>query len=227
LQDKNTGNSALTISQALIRPNQLADQTDCSFTPLPGQCSSQVAWVDYNKKTTGSGASLVSFPDAYPGYSITLGSGEKGVNAPLVVAGAVYFGTNLPKDPDPLKCTSNLGEARGYKLFPFSGLYGYTVFDSGGLPPSPVAGVVAVEVTTTKADGTTVTETKNLPFGIGLGSGQKQGDGTLLQDPDCIGANCTPTECTGADCKSAEGGQKPPISVSTSRKRTYWYQDGK
>jgi type IV pilus assembly protein PilY1 len=72
------------------------------------------------------------------------------------------------------------------------------VFAGGGLPPSPVSGVVNVKVT----EGG-VTTTKLIPFLIGGGN------------PDC----------TGADCASALGGQKPTISVPSTRRRTYWYQE--
>jgi type IV pilus assembly protein PilY1 len=130
------------------------------------------------------------------GYLITLAAGEKVVNAPLVVAGYAYMSTNVPASPTSNSCTNNLGTAKGYRLSPFTGAYSSVVFDGGGLPPSPVAGVVEVVVGS---------EVKKVPFVIG-------------------GAN---PDCVGADCSSALGGQKPPITVSTKRTRTYWYQDGK
>lgn len=153
------------------------------------------------------------------GYSIDLETGEKGVNAPLVVAGSVYFGTNLPKPVNPLQCTSNLGEARGYRLTPFDGDYGYVVFDSEGLPPSPVAGVVQVEKEIV-VDNNTTTILVNVPFGIGLGAGHQTAEGQTLQP----GGD---EPCTGADCKSAFGGGEPVINVNASRTRTYWYIENK
>ncbi|HEU0220452.1 MAG TPA: PilC/PilY family type IV pilus protein [Gallionella sp.] len=128
------------------------------------------------------------------GYFITLAAGEKVVNAPLVTAGMVYFGTNQPTAPSSTSCTSNLGIAKGYQLQPFTGKYTNIVFAGGGLPPSPVSGVVSI---------TTASGTQLVPFLIGGGN------------PDCV----------GSDCSSALGGQKPPISVPTSRTRTYWYQE--
>lgn len=133
------------------------------------------------------------------GYYVTLGSGEKVVNAPLTVAGYTYFGTNQPVAPVANSCSTNLGVARSYKIKPIDATYSSSVYAGGGLPPSPVAGVVSVSVTA--ADGT-VSE-KLVPFIIGGG-----GD----------------SSCTTADCLSALGGGKPPISVSTRRNRTYWYQ---
>lgn len=128
------------------------------------------------------------------GYKIALAAGEKVVNAPLVAAGYVYFGTNQPAAPSANSCTSNLGVARGYRLQPFTGSYNSVVFAGGGLPPSPVSGVVNI---------VTATGIKLVPFLIGGGN------------PDCVGSDCT----------SALGGQKPVISVPTSRTRTYWYQE--
>jgi len=128
------------------------------------------------------------------GFYINLLAGEKVVNAPLTVAGFTYFGTNQPTAST--SCSANLGIARGYRVRPLSGAYTFTVFTGGGLPPSPVAGVVEVVV-----DGET--EPSLVPFVIGGGG-----------DPDCV----------GADCASALGGAKPDIDVSTSRRRTYWYQ---
>lgn len=141
-------------------------------------------------------ATSTAYDGSLSGYFINLADGEKVVNAPLVTAGYVYFGTNQPTPPAANSCTASLGTARGYQLAPFTASYRYLVFSGGGLPPSPVSGVVSIIV-----DG----KAKLVPFLIGGGN------------PDC----------TGADCASALGGQKPPISVSTSRIRTYWYQKGK
>ncbi|WP_108470884.1 pilus assembly protein [Rhodanobacter thiooxydans] len=86
-----------------------------------------------------------------PGFYVTLNhSGEKAVNAPLTVAGYTYFGTNTPADPslNPNMCYPNLGVARGYAINFLTGAgqnsNGYIVFDGGGLPPSPVFGLVEV-----------------------------------------------------------------------------------
>ncbi len=133
------------------------------------------------------------------GYYLTLGVGEKVVNAPLTVAGFTYFGTNQPVITIANSCNANLGIARGYKLAPFTATYTSSTYSGGGLPPSPVAGLVNISVT---ING--VVSNKLVPFLIGGGG-----------DPNCV----------GADCLSALGGIKPTISVPTSRSRTYWYQE--
>lgn len=142
-------------------------------------------------------ATSTAYDGSLSGYYINLADGEKVVNAPLVTAGYVFFGTNQPTAPSTTSCTSSLGTARGYRLSPFTASYQSVIFAGGGLPPSPVSGVVNI----TTASG----ETELVPFLIGGGN----------------------PECTGADCASALGGQKPPIAVSTSRIRTYWYKKGK
>ena len=131
------------------------------------------------------------------GYFVTLGNkGEKVVNAPTTIGSFTYFGTNQPPLPSGLACT-NLGTARGYQVNYLSAATTSEVFDGGGLPPSPTAGVVTVQIA-----GKDV----NLPFVIGAG------------DP----SNKT---CVGPDCKSSIGAIKPVIPVSAARRRIYWYLD--
>lgn len=50
-------------------------------------------------------------------------------------------------------------------------------------------------------------------------------DGVVRRIPFLIGGGNP--ECVGSDCKSALGGQKPPITVSTKRTRTYRYIENK
>lgn len=135
------------------------------------------------------------------GFVISLQTGEKVVNAPTTVAGYTYFGTNQATAPTAGTC-SNLGNARGYYLSPTDGDYGSTLYSGGGLPPTTVAGLVSIS---TMVDG--VATSVLVPFIIGGGGGAGN------------------KNCTGADCKSAFGGGKPPISVPTSRTRTYWYRE--
>jgi type IV pilus assembly protein PilY1 len=123
------------------------------------------------------------------GYYITLGQtnrcvlaadtpscqGEKGVNAPLTIGGFVYFGTNQPPTPNTQAC-NNLGTARGYQIDLFrgcnvnangqcTGVQGVQ-FDGGGLPPSPVGGLVEVNVNGSP---------RSVPFCLGCGSSSGTG----------------------------------------------------
>lgn len=102
---------------------------------------------------------------------------EQVVTSAVVVAGVVYFSTHMPVEKT-LCGAGNLGLARGYAVnfMDVSAANGdslYSTFSGGGLPPSPVAGVVSVALT--GADGAPVTNpdgtpaTANVPFVIGGG----------------------------------------------------------
>lgn len=89
-------------------------------------------------------ATLTPYNNTLSGYYVTLGSGEKVVNASTTIAGFTYFGTNQPTAPSASSCTANLGIAKGYQIATFTGTSVYTRFDGGGLPPSPVGGLVNI-----------------------------------------------------------------------------------
>ena len=74
---------------------------------------------------------------------------EQSVNRPLVIAGVTYFGTNKPVSGSS-SCATNLGVARGYAVDFLTGnpppnSPRYAPYTGGGMPPSPVAGVVDVD----------------------------------------------------------------------------------
>jgi type IV pilus assembly protein PilY1 len=95
---------------------------------------------------------------AAKGWYLDMRDGEKVVNAPLSIGGVTYFSTNRPT-PDPASCSPNLGEARAYAVDFLQGTAatdrnkdGTTNADDlsikltgGGLPPSPVGGVVQLD----------------------------------------------------------------------------------
>ena len=118
------------------------DSISTAFTAAPALFDATTALYD---------GSLSGF------YVNLLGAGEKGVNASTTVGGVVYFGTNQPLANS---CPANLGKAKGYAVSFISGASKSTVFDGGGLLPSPVFGIVNVEV-----NG----KTQKLPFLIGGG----------------------------------------------------------
>lgn len=73
-------------------------------------------------------------------------NGEKVVNAPFTIAGVTYFGTNRPQTAAAGSCTANLGVARSYKFPLFCGLPSQSLIEGGGFPPSPVGGLVTINV---------------------------------------------------------------------------------
>ncbi|HSH54556.1 MAG TPA: hypothetical protein VK967_05955 [Methylotenera sp.] len=87
---------------------------------------------------------------------------EQTVNKSLTIGGITYFGTNAPKSESEIEnsCGTNLGNARGYAVDFVTGAAvaqngsRYTNYSYGGLPPSPVGGIVDI-------DG------KKVPFCIG------------------------------------------------------------
>jgi type IV pilus assembly protein PilY1 len=105
-----------------------------------------------------------------PDGTTSVSRGEKVVNAPITVGGRTFFGTSTPIAPDPTVCSPNLGNARGYSIDVVTGESKFVQFAGGGLPPSPVTGLVTVDI------GGVPTL---VPFLIGGGK------------PDCTGPDCT------------------------------------
>ena len=145
------------------------------------------------------------------GYFKDFLAGQKGVNAPLTVAGFTYFGTNQPTASN--SCSANLGLAKGYRLDPFTGAINFVEFDGGGLPPSAVAGVVNLIVQGESTES-------SVPFCIGCG-------GASADAPiSASGGSVISSNSGGSSgCNTALGACNPPLSVPSSRTRTYWYQE--
>ena len=84
------------------------------------------------------------------GWRFTLGECEQVVNKALSIGGVVYFGTNQPFNGTATACSNNLGTARGYAVKIVNacqvcaGCLRSVAYVGGGLPPSPVAGVVDI-----------------------------------------------------------------------------------
>jgi type IV pilus assembly protein PilY1 len=142
------------------------------------------------------------------GWFYTMDAGEKIVNSPLTAGAIVYFSTNKPSPPALNSCLANLGIAKAYGLLftngaPGRDLNGDGVLDAtdvavtltgGGLPPSPIAGLVTV---TDAATGNDVT----VPFIIGSGG----------------------TAGGIAGFKSQSAPAKIVVNVQKARRKKYWY----
>ncbi|PVY80433.1 type IV pilus assembly protein PilY1 [Cupriavidus alkaliphilus] len=170
----------------MLKDTALTGGLPSTWTPLTESSLFDATTTEYADATTAKG------------FYLTLGAGEKVVNAPLTVAGYTYFGTNQPSVPKPGACYPDLGTARGYAVSFLTGKginnNRYVVFNNGGLPPSPVFGVVAV----TDKSG----NTSNVP--VLIGGGNQTGPG-------------------GGDNTSSLGAQKISPPGIGKRKRTYWY----
>ncbi|MGB1458147.1 pilus assembly protein [Spongiibacter marinus] len=146
IMDKNTGKS-MPSTHSAVTVSDLVDQSTLQCTDGSGgivSCGSEGATELY----------FSGLDSGVAGYYFDLLVGEKGVNAPLAVAGKVYFGTNQPDVPDAESCSANLGNAGAYVVNLVTGERQRNEFSGGGLPPSPIAGLVTI-------DGKTV------PFVIG------------------------------------------------------------
>ena len=140
----------------------------------------------------GSGAPEVNAAGCY--LPLDTVRGEKVVTSAVSVGGYTYFSTNAPTDTfSPTACSTNLGTAKSYRLALFCGAAASQEFTGGGLPPSPVAGLVEVEVPAPEDPSTT--ETRQVPFIIGGFNAQLSG----LQ------------------------ASRVPINVDPTRRRTYWF----
>lgn len=106
-------------------------------------------------------ATTAAYDNTKRGWFMNLSDGEKVVNAPITIGGFVNFGTNTPTANLPGQC-SNLGIAKGYAVDFIAGNPSRPVFfQGGGLPPSPVAGLVEIR----NANGVVT----KVPFIIGGG----------------------------------------------------------
>lgn len=132
-------------------------------------CAADVICLDSLLAVAADGESPAQAAvDAKKGWYLELTSTEQVVTSAITVFGVVTFSTHQPAVATPGQC-SNLGMARVYNLEyknaeSTSGGLRYETIVGGGLPPSPVAGMVTLD------DGTTV------PFIIG-GSGDSPLEG--------------------------------------------------
>lgn len=168
--------------------------------------------TDFNANTTTLNPTDITVNGWYIDYE----TGEKSVNAPLTVGGVTFFGTNRPKTEAEITaastCTPNLGVARGYAINFLTGTsaFGdrdqdgdidksdlYSTFVGGGLPPSPVSGVVQVPTGDGSGDCENGADCKTVRFVIG-------GGGTGIEG-------------------SAIEGTKLQAAPSTRRTRAFWY----
>jgi type IV pilus assembly protein PilY1 len=200
IKDPNTGNNVPS-GWTTITETNLTDETGLAAGTTPPYSSTS---------TTSTGGPSSGFYITFSSYQANTQDpathkGEKAVNAPLTTAGYTYFGTNTP-DPsvgiaDPTKCYPNLGIARGYAInfLTAEGMNsnGYIVFAGGGLPPSPVFGLVAIN----------------------------DASGASVVTPVLIGGG-NQTSTAGADSTSTLGVQKIAPPTLGKRKRTYWFTEG-
>lgn len=89
------------------------------------------------------------------GWRLPLRGSEKVVTSALTIFGITYFSTHEPSIFSAESCTNNLGTARSYALDYTTAFGENAEIVGGGLPPSPVAGLVTLD------------NKKTVPFCIG------------------------------------------------------------
>ncbi|RPJ45091.1 MAG: pilus assembly protein PilY [Betaproteobacteria bacterium] len=130
-------------------------------------CGAAVICMDSLESVTyGSGSPTLATVGEKKGWALELHDNEQVVTSAITIFGVVTFSTHepAPVNVDPNVCTSSLGKARVYNIgYANAGLLTgrnsrFAEIPGGGLPPSPVAGMVTLD------NGVTV------PFCIGCDS---------------------------------------------------------
>ena len=109
----------------------------------------------------------------HKGWYLGMKPKEQVVTSAITVFGTVTFSTHTPAVYDAEACTSNLGTACVYNItYANAAINNGTanrceVVDGGGLPPSPVAGMVTLDGTDTDGDGDIDIPGQTVPFVIG------------------------------------------------------------
>lgn len=130
------------------------------------------------------------------GCYLQLEPGEKVISGATTLSGLTFFNTNKPVPPSPNACLGDLGVARGYAMQLVCGAVTHSEFAGGGLPPSPVGGIVSVYNSQTG-------RTEQVPFVISGGGAGGNGTGTV----------------------SPVSTQKLPTPALDKRKRRYWHTE--
>ena len=115
-------------------------------TPFEPRHLAQIAKVNENTMLVEAVTPADPSLTANGCYMTLAWNGEKVVNAPTTIGGVAYFGTNRPPPDSALSCRGNLGEAYAYKFPLFCKPPTSTKLVTDGMPPSPVAGIVTIDV---------------------------------------------------------------------------------
>jgi type IV pilus assembly protein PilY1 len=147
------------------REKPLKSFTNDRFFVVKDLHMSKVPPPSWTPLTAASLPAIGTESDFEAGCYLPLSSGgEKVVTTATSLAGTTYFSTHRPTPTVSGSCTANLGEARAYELPLFCKPPQSQVLNGGGLPPSPVAGLVEIVHT---PPGSSTPVTKVLPFVIG------------------------------------------------------------
>lgn len=121
--------------------------------PSPAVTASDLVDVTTGTSTTATVSGITTITNVSAGVTTTSTKGwkfnygfcEQSVNEALTIGGMTFFGTNTPSSATGSSCVANLGIAKGYAVDFLTGMGSVAEYIGGGLPPSPVAGVVDVD----------------------------------------------------------------------------------
>lgn len=164
-------------------------------------CGSAVICLNSLLAVSGSTSPTLASVAEKKGWYLALNSKEQVVTSAITIFGTVTFSTHTPAVYDPDACTSNLGTACVYNIAYANAASMNGTADrceaiaGGGLPPSPVAGMVTLDGVDANGDGVEDSPGATVPFVIG-------------NKPD----------------SSLEGGEPitPPMATQP-KSRVYWY----
>lgn len=153
-REKPIGNAGGTQNHFFMLMDRPEDSTWLSSET--GNCDTQSllcldSLLPINSDTTPSDADL----NGKKGWHLVMNPKEQVVTSAITVFGTVTFSTHEPTPPQPDQCSNNLGIARVYNInylnaAPANGTNQRSeMIPGGGLPPSPVAGMVQLDDDTT------------------------------------------------------------------------------
>ena len=180
---------------------------DPAVTPVLDDCGgSSVICLNSLVAITDSTSPTLATVAGKKGWYLALNAKEQVVTSAITIFGTVTFSTHTPATPDLSACTSTLGSACVYNIA-YANAASMSASGNrcapvagGGLPPSPVAGMVTLDAEDSGTDGDT-------------GNGGTSSTGLTV--PFCIGCG---------EESPLEGGEPPaPPMASQPKSRVYWY----
>jgi len=150
-----------------------ASSADAFFTIMDTRTGKGTPLTTFTPITSANLGTVGSTDDQTAGCKIVMSTnGEKIVNAPTSIAGITYFSTNRPS-VSMNSCSANLGVAKVYSAPLFCQISTSQELKGGGLPPSPVTGIVTVSYSSPVDRN--ITLTKRIPFIIGAPNAKRSG----------------------------------------------------
>jgi len=107
-------------------------------------CGSAILCLNSLLPVTSSTAPSSTALAARKGWYMSLNATEQVVTSAITIYGSIYFSTHTPAVPQTGACSSSLGTTRLYTATFSAPAISSTILPPLGLPPSPVAGLVAV-----------------------------------------------------------------------------------